>query len=228
MNQPFRKQLSLGLAIALGSTYLTGCGQLPGQLITDVPTSEQSRAAASLPSKQQLATNFAAQLRAQGIDAKVQGAVVTLALEHGVSPAYDFSQTNKTGKVMFKAGEVVTEVDYSSNQRILPVAILLVSTKMIWSGASTWFWYTRTHEGEAFSKEELVKAITYAMIKGGVAGLPLGFLLKRLTPIVWKWVTGETPIRPTLRDYFELMKKDLQRIGEILKEAETAPAEMAQ
>ncbi|MNY28684.1 hypothetical protein D3C86_1626730 [compost metagenome] len=59
------------------------------------------------------------------------------------------------------------------------------------------------------------------MIKEGVGGLPFGFLWSRLTPYVWKWVTGEAPIKPTLRELFELMKKDLFGISSILVEAET-------
>lgn len=227
MNQPFRRRLSLCLAISLSSAYLAGCGQLPSQTFTDVPTTQQSRTASALKSPQQLATTFAAQLKAKGIESRVMGSVVTLESENGVTPSYDFSMTAKTNKVVFRAGEVVSEIDYPTNERILPVAILLLSTKMIWSGASAWYWYVRTHEGENFSKEELTKAIVYGMVRGGVSGLPLGFLLNRLTPIVWKWVTGEAPIHPTLRDYFELMKKDLQRIGEILAGAGETSADSA-
>lgn len=223
MNQPLCKRLSMGLAISLSSAYLAGCGQLPSQTVTDVPTADQSRTASVLKSPQQFATTFAAQLEAKGIHAKVKGAVVTLESENGVNPSYDFSQTAKTNKVVFRAGEVVSEIDYPSNERILPAAVLLLTTKMIWGGASAWYWYARTHEGENFSKEELTKAIVYGMVRGGVSGLPFGFLLKRLTPIVWKWVTGEQPIHPTLRDLFELMKKDLQQIGAIVAEAEKAP-----
>lgn len=220
MNQPLRKRLSMCLAIVLGSAYLAGCGAPPN--LTGISSSGQSRAAAAAKTPQQMATTFKAQLQSRGIESQVLGAVVNLEAEDGVTPSFDFSATPKTRKVVFRAGTIVTEIEDPSQERVLPTPLPLLGIKMIWGGAKAWYWYTHTHEGANYSAEELQQAILYGMIHSGVAGLPFGFLLKYLTPIVWKWVTGDQPLRPTLRDLFELMKKDLLSVSKILADAEKA------
>ncbi|MNU07412.1 hypothetical protein D3C72_2529890 [compost metagenome] len=56
------------------------------------------------------------------------------------------------------------------------------------------------------------------MLSQGVAGLPGGFLWKKLFPIVWKWVLGESPIKPD--SLFKLWLEDKEAIADILREAE--------
>lgn len=221
MNNLSKKGAALALVVSLSSLWLVGCGVTPQQ-IGDVPRADQSRAAAITLSPSQLAQDFAKQVEATGAKVTVKGAVVTLQDAEGKPVSYDFTNTPKTHKVVFKAGEVTTSIDYQ-NGEITPqiaVRLILIGVKMVYGGAKAWWWYTHTHTGSSYNREELVKAILYGIISEGVGGLPGGFLWKRLMPIVWKWVTGEAPIKPTLKDLFELMKKDVGDVAAILAEGE--------
>lgn len=214
------KGLCLSLALSLATVSLTGCGTMVPSVSEGGATSAK---ASSLKSRTgvELASGFADQMKQAGAKVRLAGAVVTLETEGGEVVTYDFSQTPKTGKVIFRAGEVVTTLDYDADSKMIPLRVVYVAAKMLYGGAKAWYWYTQTHQGDAYKKEELVKAILYGVIKEGVGALPFGFLWSRLTPYVWKWVTGEAPIKPTLRELFELIKKDLFGISSILIEAET-------
>lgn len=214
------KGLCLSLALSLATVSMTGCGVAVPSL-SESGSSGVTRASASTKSGVQLASAFAEQMKQSGAKVRLAGAVVTLETQDGEAVTYDFSQTPKTGKVTFRAGEVVTTLDYDADSKMIPLRVIYVATKMLYGGAKAWYWYTKTHEGDAYKKEELVKAILYGVIKEGLGSLPFGFLWSRLTPYVWKWVTGEAPIKPTLRELFDLLKKDLFGISNILIEAET-------
>lgn len=214
-----RRLLSLTLVASLGSFSLAGCGAPTAGSLTNVPASGSAQAS-SVTSASALATDFATQLCASGFKATAKGAVVTVEDPNG-PVTYDFSATPQTGKVTFRAGEIVSSLDTRADgTRMIPVRLIMIAAKMVWGGAKAWYWYSHTHTGAAYSREDLAKAIVYGMIQGGVSGLPLGFLWSRLMPIVWKWVTGEAPIAPTLRTLFEFMKHDLNQVTDVLAEAE--------
>lgn len=221
MNFLTKKGVALALVVSLSSLWLVGCGVTP-QRIGDVPHPDQSRVAAVTQSPSQLAKSFAADLEAAGVKASVQGAVVTLQGADGKPVTYDFTNTPKTRKVVFKAGEVTSTLDYQNGEVTGQVAwrLIYIGVKMIYGGAKAWYWYTHTHQGTNFDREELVKAILYGIIAEGVGGLPGGFIWKRLLPLVWKWVTGEAPLKPSLKDLFELMKKDVGEVANVLAEGE--------
>lgn len=219
MNFLNKQGVALALVASLSSLWLVGCGVSPQQLGS---SSGQSRAAAITESPAQLASDFARPLSASGAKVTVTGAVVTLQDAEGQPVTYDFTHTPKTHKVVFKAGEVTTSLDYQGGEVSGQVAwrLIYIGAKMIYGGAKAWWWYTHTHTGANYHREELVKAIVYGIISEGVGGLPGGFLWKRLLPLVWKWVSGEAPIKPSLKDLFELMQKDVGEVAAILAEGE--------
>lgn len=221
MNYRSKKGVALALVVSLSSLWLVGCGITP-QRLGDVPQAEESRVAAISQTPSQLANEFAADLKAAGAQVSVKGAVVTLKDAEGKPVTYDFSLTPKTRKVVFKAGEVETTLDYQNGEVTSQIAMRLVwiGVKMVYGGAKAWFWYTKTHQGSSYNREELVKAVLYGIISEAVGGLPGGFLWKRLLPLVWKWVSGEAPLKPSLKDLFDLMKKDVGEVAAILAEGE--------
>ncbi len=206
--------LRILLACSLVTLPLAGCGQLPtayGQKSTD-----NSLSAASVKSTD-MAQRFAVTLEGQG-KVTVRGAVVTLVTPEGGPVQYDFTRTPSTGKVTFRAGEYVAELDYQDSQ-IQSWRLVWVAVRMIYGGTRAYFWYKNNHTGSNFSREDLAKAVIYGMLSQGVAGLPAGFLWKRLFPIVWKWVLGEDPIKPN--GLFHRWLEDKEAIINILQEAET-------
>lgn len=219
MNFLTKKGVALALVVSLSSLWLVGCGVTPQPIKT---ASEATRAAAITQSPSQLAADFAKPLAASGVAVTVQGALVILQDAEGKPVTYDFSQTPKTKKVVFKAGEVTTTLDYQNGEVTGQIAwrLVYIGVKMVYGGAKAWWWYTHTHTGANYDRTELVKAIVYGIIAEGVGGLPGGFLWKRLLPLVWKWVSGEAPIKPTLKDLFDLMKKDVGEVAAILAEGE--------
>lgn len=219
MNVLTKKRVALALVVSLSSLWLVGCGVTPQPIKT---ASEATRAAAITQSPSQLAADFARPLAASGVAVTVQGALVILQDAEGKPVTYDFSQTPKTKKVVFKAGEVTTTLDYQNGEVTGQIAwrLVYIGVKMVYGGAKAWWWYTHTHTGANYDRTELVKAIVYGIIAEGVGGLPGGFLWKRLLPLVWKWVSGEAPIKPTLKDLFDLMKKDVGEVASILAEGE--------
>lgn len=219
MNFLTKKGVALALVVSLSSLWLVGCGITPQPIKT---ASEATRAAAITQSPSQLAADFAKPLAASGVAVTVQGALVILQDAEGKPVTYDFSQTPKTKKVVFKAGEVTTTLDYQNGEVTGQIAwrLVYIGVKMVYGGAKAWWWYTHTHTGANYDRTELVKAIVYGIIAEGVGGLPGGFLWKRLLPLVWKWVSGEAPIKPTLKDLFDLMKKDVGEVASILAEGE--------
>lgn len=219
MNFLTKKRVALALVVSLSSLWLVGCGITPQPIKT---ASEATRAAAITQSPSQLAADFARPLAASGVAVTVQGALVILQDAEGKPVTYDFSQTPKTKKVVFKAGEVTTTLDYQNGEVTGQIAwrLVYIGVKMVYGGAKAWWWYTHTHTGANYDRTELVKAIVYGIIAEGVGGLPGGFLWKRLLPLVWKWVSGEAPIKPTLKDLFDLMKKDVGEVASILAEGE--------
>lgn len=204
------------LACSLVTLPLAGCGQVPTQLNSSAASS-QVRAAST--SSQELARNFAASMKADPeAQVTVRGSVVTVQGPEGTPVQYDFTRTPETGKVVFRAGEYVAEVDYQDT-KFVSWRVVAIAVKMIYGGTKAYFWYKKNHTGSSFSREDCVKAVIYGMLREGVGGLPVGFLWKRLFPIVWKWVVGEDPIAPN--GLFKRWLDAKDEVVQVLREAET-------
>ncbi len=206
--------LRILLACSLVALPLTGCGQVPTQIGTNSSANQLSASSATGPA---LAKRFAETNEGQG-QATVQGAIVTLTTPEGGSVQYDFTDTPKSGKVTFRAGEFIAEVDYQDSQA-RSLRVVWIAVRMIYGGSKAYYWYKQNHTGSDFNREDLVKAVVYGMLSQGVAGLPVGFLWKRLFPIVWKWVLGEAPIKPNA--LFNNWLDNKQEIIDLLREAES-------
>ncbi len=207
--------LRILLAASLVTLPLAGCGQVPTTVGGNASDASLKATASRTPS--QLAQRFAATLEGQGT-VTVRGAVVTLETAEGGAVQYDFTKTPSTGKVTFRAGEYIAELDYHESQ-VQSLRVVWIAVRMIYGGARAHFWYKNNHTGSSYSREDHAKAIIYGMLSQGVAGLPAGFLWKRLFPIVWKWVLGEAPIKPN--SLFQIWLQDKEAIADILREAET-------
>lgn len=208
--------LRLMLACSLVTLPLAGCGQVPTALGS---ASGAKQLSASSATATQMARRFAEARNAEGLgQASVKGAVVTLTTPEGDAVQYDFTKTPATGKVTFRAGEYVAEVEYQESQ-IQSWRMVWIAVRMIYGGVKAYYWYKNTHTGSNFNREELVKAVVYGMISQGVAGLPAGFLWKHLVPIVWKWILGEAPIKPN--SLFNIWLEDKDAVIEVLRQAES-------
>jgi len=206
--------LRILLAVSLVTLPLAGCGQVPASFGQTAGENSLNASSAKAP---ELARRFAATLEGQG-KVSVNGAVVTLVTPEGGPVHYDFTKTPKTGKVTFRAGEYVTEIDQHDNQ-VQSWRMVWIAVRMIYGGTKAHFWYKNNHSGSSYNREDHAKAIIYGMLSQGVAGLPVGFIWKRLFPIVWKWVLGEAPIKPN--SLFQLWLEDKEAIMDILVEAQT-------
>lgn len=204
--------LRILLACSLVTLPLAGCGQVP----TQIGQTSNAKLSATSTSATSMARNFAATLEGQG-KVSVRGAVVTHETPEGGAVQYDFTQTPKTGKVTFRAGEYVAEIDYQQNQ-IQSWRVVWIAVRMIYGGTKAYYWYKNNHTGSDFKREDLVKAVVYGMLSQGVAGLPVGFLWKALMPIVWRWVMGEAPIKPN--GLFQRWLESKDEIIQVLREAE--------
>jgi hypothetical protein len=224
INPVQKRGTALIVAIACASMALVGCGETPTRVGGDVPGPDAPRTASLSQTPGQLANSFAATVRAQGLTAHVKGGVVTLTASDGTPLSYDFSQTPKTNKVTFRAGDVVTTFDYNGQvgHNTIPWNVIWIAVKMVWGGAKAWWWYTHTHQGPDFNQEDLVKAIVYGMVQGAVGALPAGFLWDKLLPYVWKWITGEDPIAPSIAAAFDRMKGDINAVAQIVQDAQKA------
>ncbi|MNX19296.1 hypothetical protein D3C86_492100 [compost metagenome] len=206
--------LRILLAASLVTLPLAGCGQVPTSFGQNSAENALSTSAAKAP---EMARRFAQTLEGQG-KVSVRGAVVTLETPEGGPVQYDFTKTPSTGKVTFRAGEYIAEVDYQDSQ-VQSWRLVWIAVRMIYGGTKAYFWYKANHTGSNFNREDLAKAIIYGMLEQGVAGLPVGFIWKKLFPIVWKWVLGEAPIKPN--SLFQLWLEDKEAIMDILMEAQT-------
>lgn len=221
MKHVSKKGLSLALVMSMGSLSLVGCGASPLQRLGE-KESAPAHAASVVLRPEQMARTFAAELKATtGVVPVVQGAVVSLKAADGSVVTYDFAQTPQTGKVVFRAGDVTSTIAYGrqAGPTMMPWSLIFTAVKMVWGGAKAWWWYDHTHQGSDFNRADLVKAILYGICNEAVGSLPVGFLWQRLFPIVWKWVTGEDPIRPaSVATRFERLKADAPAIAAILQE----------
>lgn len=211
-----RRGLSLALASGILTVSLTGCGQLfQDTLPVEWRANEQSDDAESL------ARAFASSLRLPVDQVTVDGSTVRILGVADVPMVYDFSQAAMTGRVDVRVGDYRTQIERRelAGTDVAWMAIKL-ATRMVWGGAKAYFWYWRTHKGDQYVREDAVKAVIYGMLASGVAGLPGGFLWKRLLPIVWKWVVGEEPIKKkTLSEIFTRFMRDVKEIAKIIEES---------
>lgn len=211
-----RRGLCLALATGLLTVSVTGCGQFYNEpMFGDVPMMEVASRSGDL------AQSFASSLDPAVGTVSVSGSRVTVEGLADVPVVYDFSETPRTNQVQIQVGEYrdVVRRDELAQPDVAWMAIKL-ATRMVYGGAKAYIWYWRNHKGDQYNREDAVKAVVYGMLSHGVAGLPGGFLWKRLLPIAWKWVVGEEPIHgKTLGEVFRRFMQDVKEVARIVEEA---------
>jgi hypothetical protein len=208
-----------GVCLTLAAmVLLAGCSQpimVAQQAVAPV------RQASTTLSAETLATRFAANF-ADDADFKAErrGAVVILRGPEGIELSYDFTRAPQTGKVTIQSGNTRTETTIDSEASAqVAWTVAKVAIRMVYGGVKAYITYTKNHQGSSYNREDLAKAVLYGMLSQGVAGLPGGFLWKRLMPIVWEWIFNEPPIsRSSVKEIYQRWSKALPQIEAILRE----------
>jgi hypothetical protein len=209
-----------GVSLTLATLLLAaGCGQ-PVMLASQPTLPVRQAAATATLSADAMAAKFAAGFAGDpDFQATRQGAVVTLKGPEGITLTYDFTRAPQTGKVTIQSGTTKTETTLDGETPAeVAWTIAKIAVRMVYGGVKAYITYTKNHTGSDFNREDLVKAVVYGMLSQGVAGLPGGFLWKRLLPIVWEWIFNEPPIhRTTAKAIYQRWSKDLPKIEAILR-----------
>lgn len=208
-----------GLCLTLAtSVLLAACGQ-PIRMASG-PIMPLQAATAVAPAAT-LAADFAAGFaKDEAFQAIPHGAIVTVTGPEGIELTYDFSRTPQTGKVTIRSGNTTTETTLDGETpKVATWFIAKLAIRMIYGGVKAYVVYTHNHTGSDYDKNDLIKAVLYGVLSQGVAGLPGGFLWKRLLPIVWEWIAHEPPIhRTTAKAIYERWSRDLPKIEAILRD----------
>jgi len=223
----FHRGAALIALTAVSTSFLAGCGSLARVAPGTVGGSAVASSAAV--TGEQLAAEFAESLRARGLESTVRGATVVVPGSTADAPAmqYDFATTVRTGKVEFTAGNFRTSIDRSSvegpSAQIATWRLVLFAVRVVYGGVNAWVWYRGTHTGDQFKKAELVQAVLYGMISQGLIAVPyVGLFSQLVMPVIWKWVTGKDPIRPTVAELFDMVRTDIPQIAQAIGACERA------
>lgn len=220
-----RRAIALLVASSLVGLSLTACGA-PATQVSGPGAGPASRTQAYTGA--QLALLFARQIEAQtGKLPEVRGSQVVLRTAEGEDAVYDFSATGRTGKVVFRAGDLQTEFEWAPGDQVgtkaVPAIVVAVAVKMIWGGTKAFLKYWITHPGDKFDKKECVKAVVFGMVAEGLTAVPVvgGILSSYLWPIAWKWVDkwidGHWPW--DARRFFEMGLSMKDEVARALQEA---------
>ncbi|MEB3187294.1 MAG: hypothetical protein VKP72_07640 [bacterium] len=245
----FHRGAALIALTAVSTSFLAGCGSLAR--VAPGTVGGNAVASSSAVTGEQLAAEFAESLRARGLESTVRGATVVVPvpdarmatalaasghmptfMASGQSPTapamqYDFATTVRTGKVEFTAGNFRTSIDRSSvegpSAQIATWRLVLFAVRVVYGGVNAWVWYRGTHTGDQFKKAELVQAVLYGMISQGLIAVPyVGLFSQLVMPVIWKWVTGRDPIRPTVAELFDMVRTDIPQIAQAIGACERA------
>jgi hypothetical protein len=223
----FHRGAALIALTAVSTSFLAGCGSLAR--VAPGVAGGSTVASSAAVTGEQLASEFAESLRARGLEPTVRGTTVVVPGAAADAPAmqYDFATTVRTGKVEFTAGNFRTSIDRSSVEgptaQIATWRLVLFAVRVVYGGVNAWIWYRGTHTGDQFKKAELVQAVLYGMISQGLIAVPyVGLFSQLVLPVIWKWVTGKDPIRPTVAELFEMARTDIPQIAQAIGACERA------
>ena len=223
----FHRGAALIALTAVSTSFLSGCGSLAR--VAPETTNGATLARASAVTGEQLAVEFADSLRLRGLKPVVRGTTVVVPGSTADAPSmqYDFATTVRTRKVEFTAGNFRTTIDRASVEgptaQIATWRLVLFAVRVVYGGVNAWIWYRGTHTGDQFKKAELVQAILYGMISQGLISVPyVGVFSQLVLPVIWKWVTGKDPIRPTVAELFETVRTDIPQIAQAIGQCEQA------
>ena len=219
----FNRGTALVALAAVTGSFMSGCGTL-AQVAPAGRPAESGFTRAVAQNGEQMAAEFAASLEARGLKPILRGTVVVVPGADNVPLQYDFATTVRTGKVEFTAGNFRTTITRGSDEPTAQIAtwrLVLIAVRVVYGGVNAWVWYRGTHPGDDFKKAELVQAILYGMISQGLVSVPyVGLFSGVVLPIIWKWVTGKDPIRPTVAELFETARADIPKSAQALAQCE--------
>lgn len=161
------------LTLSLAAATLTGCGQYYAGATN---TRDAVAVTASASKNTTLAKEFATLLKGQSYEnVTTRGTRVILTTE-GVATTYDFAGTDKSGLVRVTSGEFSTVVNHkklvetmqNGSAEILPAMLVPIAIQVALGGAIKLAHYALTHRGEAFKKEEALKAMLEGMLAAAI------------------------------------------------------------
>lgn len=161
-----RNRIRLLVMTTFLASSLTGCGQL----VPSFPTSSPSEFQAASAKSDSLAREFAigVQKRFDGM-VSVRGSVVTLRYQLMAPTIYDFGRTPKTGLVRVSAKDFDLQLPLDKVMReveidALPALVVPIAIEVALGAAKGLSIYWLTHRGEAFDKQEAIKATAVGML----------------------------------------------------------------
>lgn len=162
-----RNRITLLVMTTFLASSLTGCGQLAH---TPLNASLSSDAQATSQKSDAMAREFARQMQ-QRFDGLVstRGSVVTMRYHGMASTFYDFSKTPRSGVVKISTKDYEVEMPLSKVMQMgeldaLPALVIPIAIEVALGAAKGLSIYWLTHRGEAFNKQEAIKATAVGML----------------------------------------------------------------
>ncbi|MNR80318.1 hypothetical protein D3C72_110380 [compost metagenome] len=162
-----RNRISLLVMTTFLASSLTGCGQLAQ---SPLASSVASDVQATSQKSDAMARAFAVEMqkRFDGL-VSTRGSVVTLRYQLMAPTVYDFGKTPRTGLVKVSTKDYDVELPLSKVMQVgefdaLPALVIPIAIEVALGAAKGLSIYWLTHRGEAFNKQEAIKATAVGML----------------------------------------------------------------
>ncbi|MNX29115.1 hypothetical protein D3C86_592400 [compost metagenome] len=162
-----RNRISLLVMTTFLASSLTGCGQLAQ---SPLASSVASDVQATSQKSDAMARAFAIEMqkRFDGL-VSTRGSVVTLRYQLMAPTVYDFGKTPRTGLVKVSTKDYEVELPLSKVMQVgefdaLPALVIPIAIEVALGAAKGLSIYWLTHRGEAFNKQEAIKATAVGML----------------------------------------------------------------
>ncbi|MNK75998.1 hypothetical protein D3C87_955550 [compost metagenome] len=162
-----RNRISLLVMTTFLASSLTGCGQLAQ---SPLASSVASDVQATSQKSDAMARAFAIEMqkRFDGL-VSTRGSVVTLRYQLMAPTVYDFGKTPRTGLVKVSTKDYDVELPLSKVMQVgefdaLPALVIPIAIEVALGAAKGLSIYWLTHRGEAFNKQEAIKATAVGML----------------------------------------------------------------
>jgi len=149
------------------ASSLTGCGQLAHSPLS-TSLSPDVQAASQKSDAMARAFGLEMQKRFDGL-VSTRGSLVTMRYHGMASTVYDFSKTPRTGVVKISTKDYEVEMPLSKVMQMgeldaLPALVIPIAIEVALGAAKGLSIYWLTHRGEAFDKQEAIKATAVGML----------------------------------------------------------------
>ena len=162
-----RNRISLLVMTTFLASSLTGCGQL-AQTPLASPMASDAQAASQKSDAMARAFAVEMQKRFDGL-VSTRGSVVTLRYQLMAPTVYYFGKTPRTGLVKVSTKDYDVELPLSKVMQggefdALPALVIPIAIEVALGAAKGLSIYWLTHRGEAFNKQEAIKATAVGML----------------------------------------------------------------